>query len=477
MTLIEFYKNVLKSLGLVVENEYIYVKDTKGNKIPLVSEQKQMVLPTRKQLNSLLEEDEDGEVKVTKLPYNPLNEDVVKGDTESLKKTKLIVERQIGHGIAAVGELLLKLASNPALQKKTNMEINKFLTAISEAKNANIKQLVDDTSISKWIEIYTNSLKKTNGMVKIYLKKSGVSAGVKYNRLAVMDSEVYNEIKEATKDGEVYGVKLRNKDIIIFRIIFEYLLPEMNTESCVELGSNDNESPAFIALYRLYLQTYTRLNRVATLIKNVDLETADSVIKELPIEEDDLLSLNMFKQELCLIPNENDLTRSKINTSKIPGMDGSVFNQVSNTNKPHPTTAVDYNQPDPNEDPQQAALKKILGNATPVVPIRNVALQQQQYPQQMQQPMYQQQMMMQQPMMPQQQMYQQPMYQQPMFQQQQPMMQRPIQMGGYPQQQQPFYQQPQPMFQQQQPFNNGNGIFTGTAPGYNPSLSLASFRR
>lgn len=464
MTLIEFYKKVLTSLGLVVENDYIYVKDTKGNKIPLISEQKQMVLPTRKQLNSLLEEDEDGEVKVTKLPYNPLNEDVVKGDTESLKKTKLIVERQIGHGIAAVGELLLKLASNPAFQKKTNMEINKFLTSISEAKNANIKQLVDDTSIAKWIEIYKNSLQKTKGMVNIYLKKSGVSSGVKYHRLAVMDSEVYNEIKEATKDSEVYGVKLRNKDIVIFRLIFEYLLPEMNSEGCVELGSNDNESPAFVALYRLYLQTYTKLNRVATLIKNVDMETADSVIKELPIEEDDLLSLNMFKQELCLIPNENDLSRTKMNNRVPSGIDSGVFN---NSVRPHPTTAVEYNQPNEDSDPQRAALNKILSNATPVIPMQRV-----------QQPMVPQQPMMQQPMYPQQQvMMQRPVFpQQQQVYQQQPMFQQPVQMGGY---QQPMFNQ-QPMFQQQQPQLNSN-MFNqtmpmGTPPGYNPTMTLSNFK-
>ena len=123
MTLVEFYENVIESLGLTQKDGFIYVKDSKGTLIPLMDDKKQLVLPTPDQLGNFLEEDDDGNISVVRIPYNPLNEDSVKGDSISLKKTKLIVEQRIGYNLAYVGELLLRLAANKELQKKTKKQL------------------------------------------------------------------------------------------------------------------------------------------------------------------------------------------------------------------------------------------------------------------------------------------------------------------------------------------------------------------
>lgn len=448
MSLIDFYKNVVKSLGLKEKEGYIYSVDSKGNELPLMDGSKQVVLPTRKHLNSLIEEDEDGEIQVVKIPYNPLNEDVIKGDSISLKKTKTIVERRIGHSLAIVGELLLRLALDPKLQKKTNIEINKFLTSTIQAKNNNVKQTIDDLSVEKWREIYANTLTKSKGMVNIFIKKAGVSNGEKFNRLAVLDSAVYEEILKADKDTPVYDVKLRNKDIIIFKLLMEYLLPDMNSNNCIEVGSNDTECPAFIALYRMYINIISRTNRLINLLKHVDV-SYESAILELPIKEDDLLSLNMFKNELVLIPNETDLNRPKVinKGSGIASIDGSLFNKptgnpvgVSNNNA-YPTNPVDYRPTEP-EDPIDRILKNTQTIVTPVYPS---------------------------------------------YGQQQPVYQQPMSYSGLQQQQynpQPsigMYNQPSGMYGQpyQQPVYGGynNGFSRppmGTAPGYQNNVTISS---
>lgn len=396
MTLNDFYKNVLVSLGLEEKDGYIYTKDSSGNLLPLMDNQKQLVLPTKDQLKDLLEETEDGEVIVARLPYNPLNEDVVKGDSTSLKKTKLIVERRIGHNLALVGELLLTLASNKTFQKKTNMELNKFLASINEAKTPNIKQVVDDLSIEKWTEIYKATLSNVKGMVSIFLKKAGKATdGEKYNRLAVMDSEVYNQLLEANKDTPVYGVKLRNKDITIFKLLIEYLLPDMNSNGCVEVGSNDTDTPAFIALYRMYINITKRTNRLLELLKHVNAEAEKSIV-ELPITEEDLVSLNMFKQELNMIPSEVDLNRTRVlPTRRIANLDGSVYNRNVGTNtnvaanygnvrqannygaevhgRSYPQHTVDY-APTEVEDPVDRIFSKLN---TTITPVRNSPFTQQ----------------------------------------------------------------------------------------------------
>ena len=328
MTLVEFYENVIESLGLTQKDGFIYVKDSKGTLIPLMDDKKQLVLPTPDQLGNFLEEDDDGNISVVRIPYNPLNEDSVKGDSISLKKTKLIVEQRIGYNLAYVGELLLRLAANKELQKKTNIEINKFLAAINAAKGQNVKEAVDNLTIDNWTNIFKNSLRKSKSMISIYLKKAGISSdGEKYHRLAVMDSPIYEEILKATKDVPVLDVKLRNKDIIVFKALMDYLLPNRNSENCIEVGSNDLESPAFVALYTLYINMCTRTNRLIDLLKHVSADAIDTKTK-LPITTDDLLSLAIFKKELLKIPNENELVRDSKYQSSLPNIDGTMFNKT-----------------------------------------------------------------------------------------------------------------------------------------------------
>lgn len=328
MTLVEFYENVIESLGLTQKDGFIYVKDSKGTLIPLMDDKKQLVLPTPEQLGNFLEEDDDGNINVVRIPYNPLNEDSVKGDSISLKKTKLIIEQRIGYNLAYVGELLLRLAANKELQKKTNMEINKFLATINAAKGQNVKEAVDNLTIDNWTSIFKNSLRKSKSMASIYLKKAGIdSNGDKYHRLAVMDSPIYEELLKATKDTPILDVKLRNKDIIVFKALMDYLLPGRNSEDCIEVGSNDPESPAFIALYTLYINMCTRTNRLIELLKHVSADAEDTKT-ELPITKEDLMSLAIFKKELLKIPNENELVRDSKYQSSLPNIDGTMYNKT-----------------------------------------------------------------------------------------------------------------------------------------------------
>lgn len=361
MTLIEFYIDLLKSLGLVEEDGYIFAKFSNGKLLPLVEDKKQFVLPTKDQLGNLMEEDDDGNAVLARIPYNPLNEDVVKGDSMSLKKTKYIIERKIGHCIAYTGELLLKLAANGKLQNKTRMDINNFLKAINRAKGQNIKAVVDDKSLELWANIYKASLQLPKGMAFIYLKKAGENVeGKKFNRLAVMSSPVYDEIVKADKNPTILGVTLRNKDKIVFEEVIKFILSDLNENNTIEVGSNDKDCPGFIALYRLYLKLAKRANSIVTSLKHVD-ATANENIIELPIAEDDLTELGVYRNELALIPNENELDRPNVAPSRITGNDGALYNRTvgtsttttttttKTTTSAYPANPVDYNYDNSND--------------------------------------------------------------------------------------------------------------------------------
>jgi len=435
MSLLEFYKEVVENLGLTTsEDGYIYA-GSGNDKVMMTVDGKPLVLPTKEHLNTLLDKNEDGEIVVTKIPYNPLNENIVKGDTLSLKKTKLLVERRLGHAIAVAGELLLTLASNKELQKKTSMEINKFLSTISQAQNPGIKQLVDDKSIDNWINIYKKCLKSDKGMISIFLKKAGSYKGNKYNRLATLTSPVYDALLEADKDTPIFDVRLRNKDIVIFKLIFQYLLEDLDDNNTISIGSNDNESPAFVALFKLYITTAVKIDKVIKALSTINEETADSGKLHLTIPLSTLDNLGIYKGELLLLPNENDLNRSKVEKQRehhIPALSPNDYNKNVG-HLPQVKQQVSLDQPLPYQPQEEMdPIKKILyGNNVPVIP----TMQRGQVTQQ--QPMYGQQqygMQQQLPMginsgMVYQQLQPMMQYQQPMYGQQQYGMQQQLPMG------------------------------------------------
>ena len=442
MKLIDFYKRVVHSLGLFVSKDNYIQVEINGNKSMLTDNGIPLVLPTKEHIDSSVDKDENGDLKLVKLPYNPLNEDVLKGDSISLKKTKTIIERKIAHSFAAVGELLLTLTEDPKLQKNTDLELNKFLSSLNNAEVGKIKSLVDSKSIDLWGKIYSRSLEidPSNGFTKIYLKKKGRYGGEVYNRLAVMSLPIYEQLIEATRDTPIFGITLRKKDIGVFKIIHEYVFKDMDENHTITIGSKDPESPGFVALFKLYIKVANRLNKILKSLAFVNKELVHEATFKIDVTLKELDNLNVYKSELVLLPSELELNRQKAVAAS------SVMQQQAipaNTN-----TNQSIIQQQAMANPQQQTMQQPMAQQ----PVQQQPVQQQP----VQQPAQQQtnesntasivhKMLYgnaQQPQVlpqygvvqPQQPMMQQPMMQQPMMQQ--PMMQQPMQqpMYGVPQQ-------------------------------------------
>jgi len=461
--LIEFYKATLASLGLsVTDDNYVKIDVGNGKLVTLTTSGKPLVLPTKEHIDSAVDMDEDsGKLVTTKILYNPLNEDVIKGDSTALKKTKDIVETRLAHSFAGVCELLLTLASNKKLQTKTTMEINKFLSSLSAAQNPGIKQIVDDKTIDLWGKIYAKTLDHTTKtkLLKLYLKKSGKYDGTKFNRLAVLTLPLLEEIQSADKDTGVLDIKLRNKDIKVFELLYTYIFKDIDEHNTLNIGSNDPESPGFISLFKIYLTIGNRLNSISKSLKGVNAELYDSVHLNLKVTLNELDQLNNYARELAVIPSELELNRQRSAPVSSNQTLANAMNQPAVQPPVHvaqqPQQVVQQPELQQPQQPELSLAQKILyGNNIPIVPSYDPQLlaqqaqvnyNQMQQPQQVrpagvnniplqqpQQPMYGQ------PQQPGQPMYPQMQPQQPMYPQMQP-------------QGQPVYaQQPgQPMYAQQ----------------------------
>ena len=363
-SLIDFYKQVVENMGLYVDEDgYIY-NSSADDKVLIVNDGKPMVLPTREHIKSLYSKDDDGNPIITKSLFNPLNEDVIKGDSPSFKKLKIFIERKLGHTFHLIARTLLILAENKALQRKTSLEVNKFLASTAEAISKGTKSVVDNKTIECWEKIYANSLKRPGGIFSIVVKKQGKYETETYNRLAILGSNLYDELLEIDKEGSAYDVKLRPKDVIVFRKLFEFLLPDLDDNGTVNVGSNDDVSPAFITIMTMYIKLRSKWNKLVNQIKDIDktIESSCYISNLITIRE--LEDLDVYTSELKTIPNEIDLNRNVVAQQRVlnnPDVPADILNTntvsrpISNINR-FPTTPVPVQQPEMEDDPVRRAL-------------------------------------------------------------------------------------------------------------------------
>ena len=301
-----FYGEVLTSIGATTDKAGYTSIITNEGLVPLSSAGKRLVLPYPDQLGDTTEL-VDGKVKVTKIIYNPLNEDVIKGDSSSLTRTKDLATIKLGNSIAIAGALLLRVAANEKLQAKTPMTVNKFLGTLKDVGKPNRKRIVDDKSVALWDKLYPLSIQSTNpNMVTIFIKKVGLHDKVKYNRLTTIK---YNWLKELPLDGgDMFGVKLRDVDSRIFRLILNYIVGDGTGKTVV--GSNDTISPGFISMYTAYLTIINKCNRIIKSLRYVDEELYDNGIVKTGIKVNDLDDLSSLAPELNMLPSELDANRA-----------------------------------------------------------------------------------------------------------------------------------------------------------------------
>lgn len=504
MDLIGFYKKVLHNLRLKTDEDgYIYP----GNSdVPLtVDDGKALVLPTKEQINTIYDTDDNGNPVAVKSLFNPLNEDVIKGDSIAITRMKRIIEIDLSYRLVTIGDLLFRLFATPSLQKRTTTTIDKFLSGVGELNistglRKEEKKIVDEKVFENWVKLYTTTQKTKDRFITIFLKKRGKYNGKVYNRLAVLHSSIYEEFVNYEKGDDILGVKVRPKDVKLYKYLFEYALPEMTDDMTICFGSNDTNSPTFIALMSLYIKITERFNKILKDLKDIDQEKFDTCYVPGLLTLEQVEDVSDYARELATIPSDIDINRQTVIKYEIeePSLQdkqpvkkqpqqprsNDMRHQQPYPQQPVPVQAA---QPEPQDDVEKLRQAIYGGGASgfplqqpvvmgvptynqPVMPqpsplatppqatlpspdklveMSKQYMYQQQRQMQFQQPIYQQQPQFQQPY-PQQPMYQQPAYQQPMYQQQ-------------PQFQQPLWQQPQ---QFQQPMYGQPAVPRTTAPNF-----------
>lgn len=333
-TLIKFYKELLTICKLEIgEDGAIYVPSMKRGRLPYLINGIQLYLPTKENIASSIKPDETGKLMLVKELFNPLNESSFKGENKSLLRLEDYLERLYNNSFAVVSEVLLSALANPDIEI-ANLELIKIIDQLNKNRSGPTKRLVDATTVTNFVNIYKDIMpKNTNELfIHTYLKRGGKIGNIKYNRVGVLSFPVLEKLDKLSSGDVLYGVKLRNKDIEAYKILYTSIFKESIPDLIdgVQLGSPDQTAPGTMVLLATYDHVARLINEFIDILLTLDMDVSslkEAKLNVLPYTIDKLsIALVTFKKELAGIPSDTDMSSLEALANK--DMEESIINSI-----------------------------------------------------------------------------------------------------------------------------------------------------
>jgi len=309
MKLLDLYTSMLDLAKVRVTEDGFLEMIALGEKKPASIKTKRIVLPTREHLAAL---DWENRIK-----FHPLNENVLRGESEVLTWYRKSLAIRTNLTIAVIANRLLQLATSPAEHSKLSPEQAEFL---SKVKNA------DEKTLDVLIKIM-EAFPATDSFVSIFLKRAGQVNGRRYARVGVVTFPVYQALKSG---GDVKGVKMRVKDRESLIALLEYMLPSIGGGEENYRGSDSQIAPFCDALMKSMLVVAAPLNAIMELFHN-QFEEEDyksCIFNDEWVEAFDNLAL--MKDQIRAIPMQAG------NEGGVAGVDGASVNEATPAAAPMP---------------------------------------------------------------------------------------------------------------------------------------------
>lgn len=250
MKIIDFYKKVLSTGGLIADKEGNVSATMKGNTIPFTVEGKRMVLPTREALA-----DPDWS---NRMVFHPLSENILKDESKVMAKFRKAINTKLNFVLTGlVGDLLI-LITSVAEHKDLTPDQAKLLT---KCKGADEKTFDAFKSITSKIVLAD----KDKSFIHMFLKRGAVLDEKKFSRGAIITFPLYNELVKypelPKEERNVFGVKIRNTDRTVLMSLLEYILPGIEKPGSFSRGSDSDIAPSLDALMRGLLSIAANINQ------------------------------------------------------------------------------------------------------------------------------------------------------------------------------------------------------------------------
>jgi len=313
MKYVDFLKRMITSLNLDVNDDGVLVTDTSENGIVITNKSLPMVLPTRENIETMFAIDPiSRQPKPVKSLFNPVPESISKGTSASFLKVRLAIENNIGYALGVTLGLILKATMGVENQQKLLSTELKMVVAsfnISTKKKALVESVVDEQMLKTWNKLFQASLTAgasslIDGMYSLLIKKSYTAPDGKIHpRVLVATCPLLQQLVD--KNMLIHGVKLREKDVVVFTTLLEYILNQTEEKKETVIYTEEKTYPSFTLAVTGYVRVLNRIMFLLEMVKDLDLELYASARIDLSITESEISEIYMLEKEIITIPNES----------------------------------------------------------------------------------------------------------------------------------------------------------------------------
>jgi hypothetical protein len=257
--LIEFYTKVLSFAGLEVDENGKIFSNIIGQKIPILVDEKEMVLPTDAQLRNPSIAD--------KVVFHPIPESKSRGEPPVISKLLHVINIQLNMKAFLTFSSLAHIMHSPEIHKLLSPDQSKVmiqLGSLDKTGFANLNSLLRRGMKAQSSRLFTN----------VFLKRGGTIGERRYAKVGITSFPLLGMID---KDDEIFGMKLREKDRVSLSKIYSYVFPGAEIKDHYCRGSDSDYLPYLESLLLSSLSIATQLNLVIELFadKIDELEDAE----------------------------------------------------------------------------------------------------------------------------------------------------------------------------------------------------------
>ena len=296
MTFDELNIAIVESVGLVVdESGYILTSSGKN----LTMNKLKVVIPTIanvKNKNEVI----DGVITPKYTLFNPYSEDEIKRNQMLVLLMKYMSAISTSGIIDGVIRQMIELLANEEGQDTVSTHVKNFIIKLREL-NGNRGNLMSKKRISDINKIVDYLLENNLSIIEYRLSKGETINGIKYNRIAKLDTVAMDKIKD---NHEIIGVE--EKSMTVFLYIIDFIMPNIETKVS---GSTSLRYPSATVAINLYNEVQSRINFLLEDLKDVSALPYESLTMPLIKEE---IDLDLYKSDIEFLPNQNSVDNSKM---------------------------------------------------------------------------------------------------------------------------------------------------------------------
>lgn len=274
MDIVEFYRQLLQSLGCSISPEGLVSTTINGSAEPMIvtkANNKRLTLPTPFYLDNPNEE--------ALVQFHPMSEGYDKGESEVLTSLKRLIASHLMFRICDVMALVAKIAADHELQKNlkpsATREFSKYLKDFDKKSYKLVMDILGKINPSD-----RDHKGRALSTICITLLRRQEIFGKPYQRVAVVSFPLMEAILVAKEEmietgtSKIFGITPgRKNQYDILANLFNFIFPDAETIGSWSMGSNSLAAPYFHALLTTYVKIAERLNEVVNMVsKNASKE-------------------------------------------------------------------------------------------------------------------------------------------------------------------------------------------------------------